>query len=86
MSELAPRLLNDKQAAVYIGFSQSFLRNQRYADAKRVEENLPALAPAHLQVGRRIRYTVPALDAWVDGVTAGTHPMCLEEKQPDAAA
>ena len=72
----APRLLDDKQASIYIGFSQSFMRNQRYADAKRIADGMPPLAPAHIKVGRRIRYTPESLDAWIASVTDGTAAIC----------
>lgn len=85
-TSLKPRLLTDKDAAAYIGFSQSFLRNQRYDDVKRIEAGLPPLAPAHFQVGRRIRYTVEALNSWVDAVSVGTHPICKEGTRPGQAA
>jgi hypothetical protein len=76
MSNVAPRLLDDQQAGDYIGFSQSFMRNQRYAEVKRIAVGEQPIAPHHIRVGRRIRYTIESLDAWIAAVTAGTHPIC----------
>lgn len=56
------RLLSDKEAARYIGFSAIFLRKSRS------EGNLPGRtsAPPYIKIGRSVRYDVADLDRWIN--------------------
>jgi hypothetical protein len=76
MADIIPRLLSDAQLEEYTGYSQSFFRNTRYADKKRVKEGLLALGPKFIKVGRQIKYPTEYADVWLDDIIAGTHPLC----------
>lgn len=56
-----PELLNEKQAADYIGMSVAFLRCGR---SRGVTGNRTP-TPAHLKTGRRVQYARSDLDAWL---------------------
>lgn len=56
-----PELLNEKQAAEYIGMSVAFLRCGR---SRGVTGNRTP-TPPHLKTGRRVQYTRADLDAWL---------------------
>jgi hypothetical protein len=58
---LRPRLLTEKQAALYIGMSRSFLRQSRM-NGKR-ENRTPG--PPFLKIGRKVLYLAEDLDAWL---------------------
>jgi len=49
--------LNEKQAAAYLNFSLSYLRQARYKRAKG--------SPPFVRRGRAVRYLVKDLDAWL---------------------
>ena len=55
-------VVNEKQAARYIGMSVSYLRQDRCYGA--VGDRVPG--PIFLKFGRAIRYRVCDLDAWLD--------------------
>lgn len=48
--------LSERDAARYIGFSGSYLRNSRKANR----------GPAFIRVGRSVRYVVTDLEAWLN--------------------
>ncbi len=52
------KTLSDKQAARYIGFSTSWLRQSRMTGNPH--------APPFLKFGRAVRYLVEDLDAWLE--------------------
>ncbi|MCU4298187.1 DNA-binding protein [Brevibacterium permense] len=54
-SNITPAVLNDEQAAEYLGITKYWLRNNRRSPA----------APPHLKIGGRVRYRVESLDAWI---------------------
>ncbi len=56
-----PRVLNEKEAARYIGMSVPFLRQSR-VDGNR-QNRTPA--PPYVKIGRSVRYLVADLDAWL---------------------
>ena len=57
------RALTEKQAALYIGMSVSYLRQSR-CDGNR-EGCTPA--PPFIKIGRRsVRYLIDALDTWLE--------------------
>jgi len=51
------RVLTDKEAAYYIGMSQSWLRQARCQGRKD--------APPFIKIGRSVRYLVEDLDSWL---------------------
>jgi excisionase family DNA binding protein len=55
----SPQLLTEKEAALYIGMSRSFLARARMIGDKN--------APAFFKLGRSVRYRVAELDAWLEG-------------------
>ena len=62
MDKTKQRLLSERDAALYVGFSRAFLANARsYGD-------LPGRTPAppFIRISRTIRYDVRDLDAWID--------------------
>jgi predicted DNA-binding transcriptional regulator AlpA len=50
--------LNERDAARYIGMSESWLRHNRLYEAVEV--------PRHIKIGRSIRYRVSDLDAFLE--------------------
>ena len=56
-----PELFDEHPAAVYIGMSAAFLRSGRCHGV--VGNRTPP--PAHLKLGRAVKYTRADLDAWL---------------------
>ena len=56
------RALNDKEASVYIGMSESWLRHGR------IEGNRPERIPkpVFIKIGRSVRYLIEDLDHWLE--------------------
>lgn len=65
-STVAPRVLREAEAAAYIGFSRSFLKNSRTADSRALTSGQPTRGPRWLDLAGAIRYEVAELDAWLD--------------------
>ena len=61
-----PLLLDEKQAADFLGVSLSFLRKSRSEGAPGNRTQ----APLFVRVGGRIYYRRPDLDSWVAGLEA----------------
>jgi hypothetical protein len=59
MSSIKPMVLNEKEAAIYIGMSTSFLSKDRI-------EGIVPQGPPWIKVGRAIRYSVKDLDIWLE--------------------
>lgn len=59
---IRPRLINEKDAARYIGMSESFLRKGRM-EGKRQGKTPP---PPYLRLGRSIKYRLEDLDQWLE--------------------
>lgn len=59
---IQPRLINEKDAARYIGMSESFLRKGRM-EGKRQGKTPP---PPYLRLGRSIKYRLEDLDQWLE--------------------
>lgn len=55
-------VLNESEAAKYIGMSQSFLRQDRMNGFRKNRTK----GPAFIRVGRNIRYHLSDLDSWLD--------------------
>jgi len=60
--EQAKRALSEAQAACYIGMSRSFLRQDRMNGHR--ENRTPG--PRFIRIGKRIRYLVDDLDAFLE--------------------
>jgi len=58
----ARRLVSEREAAKYIGFSVSYLRQSR------MNGNLRGRTPAppYIRIGRSVRYDIADLDNWID--------------------
>jgi predicted DNA-binding transcriptional regulator AlpA len=56
-----PRLLTEKQAALYIGMSRSFLRQSRMNGRRQNRTS----GPPFLKIGRKVLYLAEDLDAWL---------------------
>ena len=66
ISVIAPRALREHDAATYVGFSGSYLRNTRVADMRRAAKDEPILGPRWVHFGVAVRYLREDLDAWID--------------------
>lgn len=55
------KTLKEKEAAVYIGMSQSFLRQDRMNGYRKNRTK----GPSFVQIGRTIRYSIEDLDEWI---------------------
>ncbi len=56
------KIMNEKEAAQYIGLSLSYLQHDRcYGE---LEKRKPG--PAYLKLGRSVRYLQKDLDAWLE--------------------
>lgn len=53
--------LTEKEAAIYIGMSRSYLRQDRMRDVK--PNHIPG--PPYVKLGRTIRYMQQDLDQWI---------------------
>lgn len=62
---IAPRTLREAEAAAYIGFSRSFLKNTRCADLRAIARGALPRGPRWLKLGDAIRYELAELDAWL---------------------
>ncbi len=62
LSTVSPRLLTEKEAAIYLGVSRQFLRKGR------MEGHRPnhAERPPFIKSGRMIRYSIDDLSDWID--------------------
>jgi len=58
----AKRAISEAQAACYIGMSRSFLRQDRMNGIR--ENRTPG--PRYVRIGKRIRYLIDDLDAWLE--------------------
>jgi excisionase family DNA binding protein len=58
LMETSVRLFTEKEAARYIGMSQSFLARARMVGDKDM--------PVFLKLGRAVRYRLSDLDAWLE--------------------
>lgn len=55
------KTLKEKEAAAYIGMSQSFLRQDRMNGYRKNRTK----GPSFLQIGRSIRYFLEDIDDWI---------------------
>lgn len=63
---ITPRALREHNAAAYLGFSSSYLRNQRVADMRAIANGQPIQGPRWVHIGTAVRYLREDLDAWID--------------------
>ncbi len=66
MPVVAPRAMREPDAAAYVGFSASYLRNTRVADMRKVAAGGAIDGPRWIHVGTAVRYLREDLDAWLD--------------------
>lgn len=57
---MTPRVLTEKQAAPYVGLSESTLRQSRCKSGGEID------APPWVKFGKAVRYVVDDLDAWIE--------------------
>lgn len=66
---LVQRLLDEKEASIYINMSVSYLQQSRSCGAKleskRKASNTVA-GPMFKKIGNQVRYEISDLDAWID--------------------
>jgi hypothetical protein len=77
----APEILNEYDAAAYIGMSVSYLRADRWRG--RVGASTPG--PAYLRLGRTIRYRRDDLDSWLMERRVDRSAKQRPAPQPEAA-
>lgn len=65
---LAPRSLREKDAATYIGFSPSYLRNLRVADMRSLRRGQSIKGPVWITVQTAVRYLKEDLDNWLNAI------------------
>lgn len=65
-TRIQKRALNEKEAAVYIGMSPSFLRQAR-SNGDRLNRTP---SPRHIKIGRSVRYLIEDLNSWLDAFRA----------------
>lgn len=66
VSVIMPRSLREHDAASYCGFSSSYFRNLRVADARRQARGEEIEGPRWVNFGTAIRYFREDLDEWLD--------------------
>ncbi|MBL8329337.1 MAG: hypothetical protein JNJ71_10830 [Rubrivivax sp.] len=66
VSVITPRALREHDAAAYLGFSSSYLRNQRVADMRKMAKGEEIDGPRWVNIGTAVRYLREDLDAWID--------------------
>lgn len=66
ISVIAPRSLREQDAASYIGFSASYLRNQRVADVRAMRRGDAMKGPRWVTIKTAIRYLREDLDDWLN--------------------
>ncbi len=57
MNEIKQNILSDREAANYIGMSESWLRQSR----------MKGTGPIFIKIGRSVRYRLIDLDIWLEG-------------------
>lgn len=63
---VTPRAMREPDAAAYVGFSASYLRNTRVADMRKAAADATIDGPRWINVGVAVRYLREDLDAWLD--------------------
>lgn len=63
---LRPALLRDRDAAIYLGRSASWIRAQRAADVKAIREGQNADGPPWIVIGASVFYRTDSLDKWIE--------------------
>jgi len=71
---IQPRVFDIPGAAIYISKSPSYVRNERYADMERIENDEPPKGPKWVMQGRNVRYYREDLDAWLDSFKDQSNP------------
>lgn len=66
ISVIVPRALRESDAAAYIGFSPSYLRNQRVSDVRALRRGDGIKGPRWVTIETAIRYLREDLDDWLN--------------------
>lgn len=66
ISIILPRAMREQDAAAYVGFSASYLRNQRTADMRAIRAKQVIRGPRWVVVETSIRYLREDLDDWLN--------------------
>lgn len=66
ISVIIPRALRESDAAAYIGFSPSYLRNQRVSDLRALRRGGAIKGPRWVTIATAIRYLREDLDNWLN--------------------
>ncbi|MGV1046678.1 hypothetical protein [Limnohabitans sp.] len=66
VSDIVPRALREGDAAAYIGFSPSYLRNQRVSDVRALRRGEGIKGPRWVTIATAIRYLREDLDEWLN--------------------
>lgn len=66
LSVITPRALRENEAAQYLGFSASYVRNTRTADMRAIRQGMPIKGPRWVVVETAIRYLREDLDDWLN--------------------
>ncbi len=61
-----PALMRDRDAAVYLGRSTSWIRAKRAEDVKAAREGRPPSGPKWVTIGPSVFYRVQDLDEWIE--------------------
>lgn len=72
MNELAPRYLDTRQAAVYLGLGPTLLKRMRATGE----------GPPYVRAGRRVIYDRFDLDDWMARRKRGLRPERIDESEP----
>lgn len=74
----AKRALTDKEASVYIGMGESWLRHGRVTGAR--FDRIPC--PPFIKIGRSVRYLIEDLDFWLEQFKKFDHLAQLVNESP----
>lgn len=66
ISIIVPRALREQDAAAYVGFSASYLRNQRVSDVRALRRGDAIKGPRWVTIETAIRYLREDLDDWLN--------------------
>lgn len=66
VSVIIPKALREQDAAAYVGFSSSHLRNQRAADMRAIKTGAGIKGPRWVTIGSAVRYLREDLDDWLN--------------------
>lgn len=65
-SNIMPRALRERDAAIYVGLSSSFLRNTRARDIRHKANGQALEGPIWFNIGGAVLYMLEDLDTWLE--------------------